>query len=476
MSLHVGNLELLYAEGTPDPYYYGHQYFNAPQDWTAGTEISLALTVPSVAPPAPTLQAVTVSGSELYMTFDRYMDTASKPVPGDFHVTVNGARRNVADNGVSIAGLQVTLTLASVVSAGDTVKVRYTKPNQNPLRSFDRIVVETFVDQDVNNLTSANPPSDSSLATQNEVTVVSSQPTPEPVTDPPSDFSLATKSEVPVVSAEPTPTPEPVQAAAPSVTGVNVSSSPASGDTYKLGEVISVALTFSGNVDVDTSGGTPSLNIDMSPLAWGTKAASYASGTGTTTPDLHPHGGRTELLHAGHRGARGFARAERRHHHVVGIAGGRRTVPRSNWTTTPTIRWTGSSRRRAPTVTDVNVSSSPASGDTYKLGETISVTLTFSEKVDVTGTPRLSIDMGARLALGDEARRATPAVPAQRASPSATQWLSPTTPRRASQCLATRSALNGGTIRSSATNANADLSHTNRNHDANHKVNWQLSD
>ena len=40
----------------------------------------------------------------------------------------------------------------------------------------------------------------------------------------------------------------------------------------------------------------------------------------------------------------------------------------------------------APTITDTEVTSSPASGDTYRHGETIAVTVTFSEAVDVTGT------------------------------------------------------------------------------------------
>ena len=39
-----------------------------------------------------------------------------------------------------------------------------------------------------------------------------------------------------------------------------------------------------------------------------------------------------------------------------------------------------------PTITDTEVTSSPASGDTYRHGETIAVTVTFSEAVDVTGT------------------------------------------------------------------------------------------
>ncbi len=46
-----------------------------------------------------------------------------------------------------------------------------------------------------------------------------------------------------------------------------------------------------------------------------------------------------------------------------------------------------------PDVTSVAVTSTPTSGDTQGLGETIQVTLIFSEAVDVTGTPHLNIDM-----------------------------------------------------------------------------------
>ena len=47
----------------------------------------------------------------------------------------------------------------------------------------------------------------------------------------------------------------------------------------------------------------------------------------------------------------------------------------------------------APTVAFVAVSSVPGGDSTYGLGETIRVTLSFSEAVTVTGTPRLAIDM-----------------------------------------------------------------------------------
>ena len=49
--------------------------------------------------------------------------------------------------------------------------------------------------------------------------------------------------------------------------------------------------------------------------------------------------------------------------------------------------------QNGPSVTGVAVSSSPSSGGTYVIGDTIRVTLTFNEKVNVTGTPRLKIDM-----------------------------------------------------------------------------------
>ena len=41
--------------------------------------------------------------------------------------------------------------------------------------------------------------------------------------------------------------------------------------------------------------------------------------------------------------------------------------------------------------------------------------------------------------------------------------------------LANSLALNGGTIRSASTKANAELSHIRLNHNASHKVDWQRS-
>ena len=48
----------------------------------------------------------------------------------------------------------------------------------------------------------------------------------------------------------------------------------------------------------------------------------------------------------------------------------------------------------APMVTDVDVTSSPASGDTYGTGERIQFTVTFDQAVTVTGTPEFEFCLG----------------------------------------------------------------------------------
>ena len=48
----------------------------------------------------------------------------------------------------------------------------------------------------------------------------------------------------------------------------------------------------------------------------------------------------------------------------------------------------------APTVSAVVVTSNPGDDGGYAIGETIEVTLTFSEAVTVVGTPRITLDIG----------------------------------------------------------------------------------
>ncbi|MYE14193.1 MAG: hypothetical protein F4X99_21535, partial [Gammaproteobacteria bacterium] len=107
---------------------------------------------------APAFSSASVNGATLALVFDEDLDTGSVPAPGDFHVTVAGSRRGVAAGGVAVAGTTVTLTLASAVTAGQTVAVRYTKPATNPLQDVAGNDVATFGDQEVTNDTPGTTP------------------------------------------------------------------------------------------------------------------------------------------------------------------------------------------------------------------------------------------------------------------------------------------------------------------------------
>ena len=94
-----------------------------------------------------------------------------------------------------------------------------------------------------------------------------------------------------------------VAAKPPDVTSVKITSDAGDDDTYRNGDVITVSVTFDEAVDVDTSEGTPRLKIDMDPAEWGEKWAELRQRQRHENPDLHPHGGGTQHLPAGHRRA-----------------------------------------------------------------------------------------------------------------------------------------------------------------------------
>ena len=135
---------------------------------------------------APTFQEAAVDGDSLLVTFSEALDSASTPAPADFYVTVGSSRRDVASGGVAIAGAVVTLTLSSAVGDGDAVKVRYTKPANNPLQDEAENAVATFADQDVTNNTDTRAPTfqeaavdgDSLLVTFSEALDSASTPAP----------------------------------------------------------------------------------------------------------------------------------------------------------------------------------------------------------------------------------------------------------------------------------------------------------
>ena len=74
----------------------------------------------------PELSSASVDGAELTLTFDEALDTGNTPNISNFAVTVAGGSRGL--DAVAVSGSAVTLTLATAVSAGDSVTVDYTAP------------------------------------------------------------------------------------------------------------------------------------------------------------------------------------------------------------------------------------------------------------------------------------------------------------------------------------------------------------
>ena len=141
-------------------------------------------------------------------------------------------------------------------------------------------------------------------------------------------------------------------------------------------------------------------------------------------------------------------------------------TPTATVTPTPEATPTPTPDPAAPGVTGVAVTSDAGTDNTYILCEVIRITLTFSEAVDVTGTPTVNIDM-------DPAEWGTK--PAGYASGSGTTGLvsthtvvEPNLSTRGIAVLADTLALNGGSIRSASSQTDADLSHAGLGHDASH--------
>ena len=123
----------------------------------------------------------------------------------------------------------------------------------------------------------------------------------------------------------------------------------------------------------------------------------------------------------------------------------------------------------APGVTGVSVVSDAGTDDTYGLGDRVEVRVTFDEPVDVTGTPRIKIDMSSA-GWGEKW--------AAYASGGGTSSLAfvhtvvePNISKQGIAVLANTLELNGGTIRSGGNDAN--LAHVGLGHDAEHKVDWR---
>ncbi|MCY3634511.1 MAG: SwmB domain-containing protein [bacterium] len=390
--------------------------------------------------PLATIQSAEVDGQTLTMTFSDSVRSDSTPDPSAFTVTVGSSRRNVASGGVAIAGSKVTLTLTSPVVPSDGVKVRYTEPAENPLRDANGTEVETFeyshraTNRTAGTLWTATLNTDRSASGCR-----SGMPAAQECSSALSDDSF----KVGALSYQ-----------------VAVLDSEFRSDRFVLGLSRDIPASWTlhvGDRSFAVSSASPYSSGSRSHVVWDDVSRTFLGYNQTVSVRLTRPAAPTQTVQA---------LSDTPSDSSLAIQDEVTVVPDSSVTT-------GTSTQAAPSLTGVAVSSSPASGDTYRLGETISVTLTFSEAVDVVGTPRLKIDMDPA-AWGEKL--------ASYASGSGTASLTFThtvvEPNYSTQgiaVLADSLALNGGTISDVSSQTDADLSHTGLAHDADHKVNWQLS-
>jgi uncharacterized repeat protein (TIGR02059 family) len=316
---------------------------------------------------------------------------------------------------VAVSGDTVTLILAAPVAATDTVTVSYAKPSGSRLRGVDGDARD-FSGRSVTNLVGALP----------------------------------------------------------SVSQTAITSTPAAtGGAYAPGETVQVSLTFTEAVTVT---GTPRLKLKLAPN-YGEKWANYASGSGSATlvfnytvaePDRSTRG--VAVLRDGLDLNGGSIRsATQKDTH--------RWYPGLDYDPDHMVDWRRSDPG-VPWMTGVAITSDPGPDDTYALGDTISVKMTFSEAVNVNttgGTPRLKI----RMARNDRWWK----------SRSAEKWLSYSSGSGTAELtfsytvqegdvstggiavLGNTLELNGGVVRSTtATPVNAHLRHEGLRHDQQHRV------
>ncbi len=475
----------------------GAYWDGAPLSWSEGTPVQVKLKKPAPGAPwtcgspedQPVFESAAVGGETLTMTFSHDLVPevstgyqgfeSTPPAPGAFHVTVNGVRRNVAADGVAVSGKTVRLTLASPVTSDDTVTVRYTRPSENELRRVHGAAVETFADQAVthavplaSNLGQSNDEGSSThvynaqtfttgshgygytlFAVQIQMGVwtnadgVSVFPDYEvelwrvgsngqPADDRPEN-KLATFTKPDTL-----------------IHGIN---------TFHTAESIELRPETQYAVVVDltrtcTCTVRNTHSDDDSTLAgWSIANNSWWRRAGETTWRSWHATRKIALLGAARQGS--------------GAGGDSGPGGLSAETIPGTEPDTSLSTANTASVTGVTVTSDAGDDDTYARDDVIQVTVTFSEAVDVTGTPQIAIDM-------DPAEWGTKQAAYESGSGTASLVFAHTVvePNISTQgiaVLANTLALNGGTIQSAA-DVDADLSHTGLAHNASHKVDWQL--
>ena len=175
---------------------------------------------------------------------------------------------------------------------------------------------------------------------------------------------------------------------APTVSGVSFSSTPATGQngTYKLDDEISVQVAFSEAVDVDSTGGTPTVDLTIGSA---TRQAAYDSGDDTATLIF------LYTVAAGDEDTNGAG---------IGLNGlklGGGTIKNAAGTQDATLIHNALLNHPGhkvdgiePTVGAVRVAMPTTAKDAFTDGDMIEAFVPFSEAVSITGAPRVELAVG----------------------------------------------------------------------------------
>ena len=173
----------------------------------------------------------------------------------------------------------------------------------------------------------------------------------------------------------------------PGVRDISFISSPARGDTYELGETVELQVEFDGAVKAT---GNPQVALTIGKdtrlatfSGWGSDSLyfDYTVGAGDRDEDGISIAADALVLSGGTiTAADGTTHADLAHPAVAAERG----------------RKVDSSLIRPPRVRGIVFISSPARGDTYELGETLELQVEFDRTVTVTGTPQVTLTIGAQ--------------------------------------------------------------------------------
>ena len=169
----------------------------------------------------------------------------------------------------------------------------------------------------------------------------------------------------------------------PTVQSVTISSTPNAVNTYKKGDAIHAKVTFSRDVVVT---GTPQVTLTIGD---DDKTATYTSGSGSMDLvfEYKVAAGDTDTDGVS-MGANTLALGK--YKTIKDTAGVNATLTHDALDDQASHKVDST----PPTVNSVGITSSTGDTKTYKKGDTIQATVTFSEKMKVTGTPQLTLKIG----------------------------------------------------------------------------------